>query len=338
MVSVGNNNFIQVVGVTSCSSSPLSVLAGSSVYVAVAMGSHVNTSFGITVTDNQGNIYTNLGLEYNPPRDNQLWYTDGNPGVGVAATTNLIVTVTNSLAIDICLSVIEIRGAANPSPDFGNGSQIATGTGNISATVDVSIGDCFYLTSIVATSPQFSSLQLIPTAPLYTINKSSNTPPTGASIIGGAFGYNGPFTNETLALDINDGGYCPSPVSCTRWGMVTIPILCCKTIDCAGVCRGTSRTDCAGTCYDPLIIAPPHIKGCDGICNSGAIRDCAGICDGTSYFDSGGNCVQLGRQSVPNFESHPTDHTKIYVGAIILIGLLITIIIMILTHKCKKHQ
>lgn len=37
--------------------------------------------------------------------------------------------------------------------------------------------------------------------------------------------------------------------------------------DCAGVCNGISVYDCAGTCYNPELYLPPHVRDCAGTCH-----------------------------------------------------------------------
>lgn len=59
--------------------------------------------------------------------------------------------------------------------------------------------------------------------------------------------------------------------------------------DCAGVCNGTSKLDCAGNCYDAATQDPP------------AYKDCAGVCEGTSVVDCNGTCYDPGNGEDPPY-------------------------------------
>lgn len=245
-----------------------------------------------------------------PVTASEIWYTDGIPGEGVLATPNLIITMTIQNIQNLCVSVTEIKGAANPSASF-LGSGVATdGFGNMSVITDVKQGECFYLISVVSSSPLFGTNILTPTAPLFTINRTSNTPPSGSIIAAGAFGYNGPFTNQNISLDVNDGGSCPSfPNNCVTWGLCGVSILCCTDLDCAGVCRGSSIPDCSGLCYLPPG-DPTFVVGCDGVCGSGKVLDCAGVCGGMSFIDGSGDCVNPTRKSRSESDSESEEEDE----------------------------
>lgn len=77
--------------------------------------------------------------------------------------------------------------------------------------------------------------------------------------------------------------------------------------DCAGVCNGTSITDCNGNCYNPVTTpaawlldcsgvcfdttgTPLNVPDCNGVCGGSAVTDCDGVCDGTSTHDCAGIC------------------------------------------------
>jgi hypothetical protein len=324
MVSIGSNTFIQLVGASSCTSSPISISARSSIYICVAEGSHGFQWKVAGVTDSQGNIYYQRSVYYLPSYTNtEIWYTDGIPGVGTVADANFTVTVTFQRPTDCYVSVNEIIGAANPSPGL---TGFATyGLGNVSFTDHPQSGDCFYLLAVTSTCPQFGTNLLTPSAPLHTISRTSNTPPVGSTIAGGTFGLNGPFTGASLSLNINDGDYCPNPpTTCVVWTVASTGILCCPSRDCAGICGGSSLLDCAGNCYLPPA-APPKVY------------DCAHVCGGTSYIDNLGQCSQPGSQSKKDSVVNPSSSkTKNCAGVIVLIILLTSVIILLITHRCDK--
>lgn len=60
--------------------------------------------------------------------------------------------------------------------------------------------------------------------------------------------------------------------------------------DCAGVCNGPNKLDCAGNCYNTQTEIPPKFKDCAGVCGGNATYDCAGVCNGTSELDCAGVC------------------------------------------------
>lgn len=276
MVSVGSNNFLQLVGVTNAQTAPLSISAGSSIYVFTGVGVLSGAVPISTVTDNQGNTYTRGAFAYSGECGSEVWYTDGTVGVGVNAAAALRVTVTVAGVANLCVSVNEIIGAGNPS--FGLGS-FGGGGRNFSRNDQLYQGECFYLLSIACTCPQLGTNVMTPSAPLTTINSSSNSLPSGAIISGGTYGFGRTFANEVITTTVTNGNFCNVPNGpCVAWSFVSIGILCrCPNLDCAGVCGGSSIRDCAGTCYLPPAL-PPHTADCNGVCSGPSIRDCNGTC------------------------------------------------------------
>jgi hypothetical protein len=324
MITVGSSNFLQLAAASSCNTSPLSISAGSSIYLGISTALYNRV---LSVTDNQGHSYV-----YSTWTENfdtylavtEIWYTDGIPGVGTLATNNLIITVTMSHVRNLCVSVTEIIGAANPSPSPPNGFG-AYGTGDMSVSIPMHAGEGFLLAIVTSTSPQYGTNVLTSTTPpLYKISGSGDVLPSGVTIATGTFGYNGPFTNENITLDVTDGGPCLNPNSCATWSIATVSILLCPSRDCAGICGGSSLLDCAGNCYLPPALPPK-------------VYDCAHVCGGTSYIDSLGQCAQPGSQSKKDSMPNPTNSkVKNYAGVIILIILLTSVIILLITHRCDK--
>src|SRR6202040_396305 len=101
--------FGQNVNVSSITSSPLSVGAGSSVYVAISAGSSRTVT---SVTDSEGHTYVKAASQANGAIDTEIWYV-----VGVTASSAFTVTATFTGNTSATVEVAEIQGAANPSLD-----------------------------------------------------------------------------------------------------------------------------------------------------------------------------------------------------------------------------
>jgi hypothetical protein len=328
MTTIGSTTFFQLVNSQNGTTSGISITAGSSIYVFTSTGSAAGGVSITSMTDSSGNTYTRGVHAFSGECGSEVWYTDGTVGVGVAASGSLKVTAGLSSKATFCLNVVEIKGAANPSY---NGGLQAGGSGTISLSVQAFSTDCLYLISVACNCPQYGTNLLSPVSPLYTVGRSSSSPPTGSLIAGGTFGLAPPYTGNVISETINNGNYCNiQQGQCLGWSAISALILCacpccnlgCDGVcnsghvldcngtcwsgvgnpphyaDCAGVCNGISIKDCGGTCYNPNTTQPSNVKGCDGVCNSGKSLDCAGVCGGTAYTDCGGNCIQTACQGI----------------------------------------
>ena len=324
MTSIGSTSFTQLVNVTSCQCSAFSISAGSSIYVAFGTGRTSGSLQTISaVTDTESHTYTFVVRKSSGLYNTEVWYTDGTIGVGTTASSSFKVTATLTGSADITMSITEITGAANPSLDSAatvTGSGSGT-TGNLSVTT--ASKDCGIFFSLVTASTTSSPVTFSSTAPLYPMSVSSSSPPSGAIIAGGDFGM---LTSGAVGAQACDTSFNHSETWCAVAVAVLCTCTCCNegcdgvcgsgyildcngtcwsgvgapphSADCAGVCGGSSIHDCNGTCYNPSSGSAPHVKGCDGVCNSGKTYDCAGICNGTSYVDCGGNCIQTACQGI----------------------------------------
>jgi hypothetical protein len=333
MTTIGAHNFTQLHSVASITSGTLSISAGSSIYVCLAVGRNSGTARINAVTDTEGNTYSFIVRSTVTPNDAEIWYTDGTAGVGTSASASFKVTATSvSSSTDFAMTVVEIKGASNPSLDSSR-NVASSGTNNSTMTITTASTDCYVLQAMCATSTTSAVTQFTPVTPLVTINSSGSSIPSSAIISGGAFGLPAPTTgtNSLVVYVDNDGdGASGDNDDNVPWVGVAVAILCgcsccnrgCDGVcnsgwitdcngtcyngstlpphsaDCAGVCGGPSVKDCGGTCYNPNTTQPAHIRGCDGVCNSGKSLDCAGVCGGTAYTDCGGNCIQTACQGI----------------------------------------
>lgn len=174
--ALGDHNFTQAQNVPFIMSSPLAVMANSSVYVAISVAnSHTVTR----VTDSAGNSLTKAAHASRGSIETEVWYIDG-----VNATSSYSVTAAFSGNAHATIEVAEIRGAGRPSFD-GAG----TGTGHSSvptATVTSSGSNEFGLLSVATANNGSQSFSAVP--PDFAIDASPVPAPGGQNIAGADLG------------------------------------------------------------------------------------------------------------------------------------------------------
>jgi hypothetical protein len=109
---LGNHSINQNVGVATITSTPISVSAGSSVYIAIQVGDSQTVT---SVTDSQSNTFTGAANIQLNSIFNTIWYFDG-----VVADPSYTVTVNTTGTCSIQVEVAEFIGTATPSLDTSN--------------------------------------------------------------------------------------------------------------------------------------------------------------------------------------------------------------------------
>jgi hypothetical protein len=207
-VTLGNHGFTQNVNVSSITSSPLSVAAGSSVYVAISAGGAQTVT---SVTDSEGHTYVKAASQANGSIDTEIWYVDG-------VTASGAFTVTTSLTgnTSVTMEVAEIQGAANPSLD---GSGVNTGHSLLpGASATSTVNNGFGLLSVVTANNGAQSFTEV--APDFIIDTSPAPAPGGQNVAGADLGqYLGASGPNTLSANVTGHG-----ASAVDWAAVAVSI------------------------------------------------------------------------------------------------------------------
>jgi len=154
----------------------MSVVTGSSIYVAVSVGGSQTVTL---VIDNEGNSYARATSAAVGSIDTEIWYTDN-----VAANANLVVTATFTGITDATIEAVEIQGAANPSLDISG-----TNTGHsltASASAISTFANDYALLSVVTSNNGNQSFTAVP--PDSVIDAIPVPAPPGQSIAGADLG------------------------------------------------------------------------------------------------------------------------------------------------------
>jgi hypothetical protein len=128
--TLGNHSFSSITASTTITSTPITVLAGSSIYVAIQSNNDSSVQFVSSLIDNQSNAFQRITNETNNPVGynigEEIWFFDG-----VGASTSYTVTATFPGSTDITLQVAEFRNtgytSSNPSwtaYDYNNSSEV----------------------------------------------------------------------------------------------------------------------------------------------------------------------------------------------------------------------
>ena len=135
---VANHSVAQLVNTQTITSTPITVLAGSSIYVAIQISNSSTLTTVFTVTDNQSHSYSKANSTTNGSFQNiEIWYFDG-----VTASFSYTVTANVSNAgSQIGIQVVEIRGASSPSLAATGSAHAATANTLVSVNLTTVINN-----------------------------------------------------------------------------------------------------------------------------------------------------------------------------------------------------
>lgn len=197
-LALGNHDFTQAENVPFIISNPLSVMAGSSVYVAISVAnSHTVTR----VTDSEGKTLTRAANASRGSIETEIWYVDG-----VSANSSYSVTATLSGNAHVTVEVAEIQGAGSPSVD---GTGASTGHSLVAAATATSSGDNeFALLSVVTGNNGRQSFSAV--SPDFVIDANPVPAPGGQNVAGADLGESLSAPGSyTLSANVTGHGTAP---------------------------------------------------------------------------------------------------------------------------------
>lgn len=175
-VSVGNTQYNDQRNVSTLTTTPISISAGSSIYVTVQVGGAQIVS---GITDSLGNTFTKAVAQTNGSLDTEIWFVDN-----VASSPSYAVTVNTSGNASIAVEVLEIQNVQTPS--------LVSTAANIghslmpSVTISTSVTTNFALMGAVSANAGTQSFAAVP--PDFLIDATRTDNPNNVNIAGADLG------------------------------------------------------------------------------------------------------------------------------------------------------